>query len=1092
MPLGGPDLVAGQLERLARDSPSLNLLAQDPPKDGENYDTYWPWIKDTWPVYAAIAVLVLFIAICHSRLSQRGKDLSRLAGFVFLHLADYGTNVSMMVYLYTHGHAKYLLVLLPVHGVIGLFCIYTAFSYVDYEKWFCTPLCNVLFLLIVMGFMQGVQLKLALDDYRLQRRLHSEGGDDEMVVPSMMPARFHCKAMDGIFEGTVFAMVAMYSLLKNQWVQFGGILLDPPTTMFFYICAFFSFMTAGLALMEVDYRTSASVQRLLNHSTVMQARHLAFRTSEFSLRLLTVLAFLCFMRPYAQWYIGFVIVGLDYIVGVVMLIMLGGKDPAREASVLLGVPLFVVNVMQFVDTPGMSLQAQRISKVIVPFRLFELACVVAYCTFSEQKSIEVSSLNEGEPIQQMSMGEFLLQTKMHFLVLWLASAFIYIVLLLTYALRVKPEADLHSAVANGEVEKLEALLKSSELVLDVNRYGPDGRTPLHLAAALGQVDCMQLLVEERANLLATTDNRLKNTPLHLAAGGSNVEAVKFLCWSAGGDSLFLNAANAEGDTALHTAARKQNLAVLQELLKAPAIDVRRKNAKGQTAADCAPSDKFGFDRNSPECAIGDLLRQAQHGPSAVRSSMMSQTMSRPMGAAPSSGAAGAAGAATDRSTAKRKSQDGVEMIERSGSGTSGSGSGPSSAVQATDSADADAAGPTESRRKSNESNRVPLQTVPKDQEEEFRRRNSSFNAAMHTTSTGSGRRPSSMQITNCGISSFMLSAGMGALSKAILSSIREDGEMQVSAEPATAPKASLQDFVELRALGEGAFGKVLLVRHKATCELFAMKTMDKAKFKAQKITSKAISEQYILKTTRHPFIVALHYAFQATDFWALVMDYCPNGDLQNYLGKYGDPGMTFIEIARLGGEVLLAVEHLHSIQVIFRDLKLENVVLDADWRAKVTDFGLAKKLYNNGDAKTMCGSYGYAAPEIMLNSGRYTYAVDLYSFGVMMYLMLSGGDPSQNDPRQRLPPMRHSALRRKLRDAEKEPRAAPWAQDKVGGLELVLMLTSEDPRVRSTCAAVKQHRFYRTHLQLDKDRQMTVDDLLNEVGPFPPSAEKRR
>merc|ERR1712087_682323 len=97
-----------------------------------------------------------------------------------------------------------------------------------------------------------------------------------------------------------------------------------------------------------------------------------------------------------------------------------------------------------------------------------------------------------------------------------------------------------------------------------------------------------------------------------------------------------------------------------------------------------------------------------------------------------------------------------------------------------------------------------------------------------------------------------------------------------------------------------------------------------------------------------------------------------------------------------------------------------NVVIDTKWRARVTDFGLAKKLQTEADAKTMCGSYGYAAPEIMLNTGKYTYAVDLYSFGVMLYMLVSGGDENTKQPKQRLPPMRHSALKRKLKEAEKQ------------------------------------------------------------------------
>jgi len=185
------------------------------------------------------------------------------------------------------------------------------------------------------------------------------------------------------------------------------------------------------------------------------------------------------------------------------------------------------------------------------------------------------------------------------------------------------------------------------------------------------------------------------------------------------------------------------------------------------------------------------------------------------------------------------------------------------------------------------------------------------------------------------------------------------------------------------------------------------------------------------------------------------------------------------DAARLAGEVLLALEHLHSIRVIFRDLKLENVVLDEGFRAKVTDFGLAKKLHSAADARTMCGSYGYAAPEIMTNQGRYTYAVDLYSFGVLLYMLVSGGDPSAKNPKQRLPPMRHAALRKKLRDAEKEQRHA-WSKPSEAVLALLVSLTAEDPRVRTTAGDVKESPFFATQLG-----GRSVDSLLTEEGPFP-------
>merc|ERR1712087_951327 len=187
------------------------------------------------------------------------------------------------------------------------------------------------------------------------------------------------------------------------------------------------------------------------------------------------------------------------------------------------------------------------------------------------------------------------------------------------------------------------------------------------------------------------------------------------------------------------------------------------------------------------------------------------------------------------------------------------------------------------------------------------------------------------------------------------------------------------------------------------------------------------------------------------------------------------------EVARYAGEILLAIEHLHSIRVIFRDLKLENVVIDTKWRSRVTDFGLAKKLQTEADAKTMCGSYGYAAPEIMMNTGRYTYAVDLYSFGVMLYMMVSGGEESTKK-KQRLPPVRHSSLRRKLREAEKNT-SLKWVAPEVHAWELLMMLTAENAADRTTCSKVREHKFFETHLG------RPVKQLLQEEGPFQPPSK---
>ncbi|CAJ1377471.1 unnamed protein product [Effrenium voratum] len=981
---------------------------------------------------------VLGILLFCARISTPRAELLRHSAFVMLHITDYVTNILTMVIVCLVDHQRYFYVLLLSHLVIGCFCTYTASTRLEWQKWCCVPFINFFIMVIFMGLMQGVQLCMAHDDYtrRRQRSLTAEL-NAEQRVPAMMPARFHSKAMDGLLEGSVFAYVAMYALLKDNWAEprFNPVQLQQEWyTPCLYIGAVCSMLNVGLALVEIDHRTSACVQTVLNvnQSSLASARHLSFRAAEFSMRLLTLLAFCTFMRPLRFWWIAYVLVAADYIFGVALLILLGGRDPIREASVVLGVPLFMVNIMQFVDAPGMSLQARQISEIMVPLRSFEFVGVLLFCVFCPAKIRVVGETED------FGMVSFILKFHPSWAVCWAASVFIYYLLLATYAARTKPGADLHSAVAYGEVEVLRNLLRSSELVLDISRFGPDGRNPLHLAARRGQVECMKLLVEEKADLQAQTGNKQQHMALHLAAMNKVPDAARFLCQACQGDPRILNATNAEGDTPLHIAARCQNVDVLRELLHHPGIQVRILNKKGLVPAECAPSDKFSFDRDSAECAVADLLRVAEVDPNSLANARAS---------ADESGSS-----SPGIQVSPEPAQEMSDFRQRCGSQFD-SGQAP------------------EAPRRASAENSVPLMSVPRGAEENFVR-----------ASQGTGMQVSTdapLAVTNCGLSSFMLSAGLGAVSRFFLGSIAEDAEKGFN--DSETPTVSIEDFAEMRLLGEGAFGKVVLVRHKETGELYAMKTMEKAKFKAQKITSKAHSEQFILRTTRHPFVVQLHFAFQCSYFWALVMDYCPNGDLQACMIKHGIPGLLLEDAARFSGEVLLALEHLHGIRVIFRDLKLENVVVDSSFRAKVTDFGLAKKLYTASDANTMCGSYGYAAPEIMLNAGRYTYAVDLYSYGVLLYMLVSGGETSQRNPMQknRLPPKNHGQLKKKLRDSEKDL-TVKWARPETVVMPLLKILLSEDPRERTNSTALKSNAFFAKYLK------EPVDALLEERKYRPP------
>ena len=198
-------------------------------------------------------------------------------------------------------------------------------------------------------------------------------------------------------------------------------------------------------------------------------------------------------------------------------------------------------------------------------------------------------------------------------------------------------------------------------------------------------------------------------------------------------------------------------------------------------------------------------------------------------------------------------------------------------------------------------------------------------------------------------------------------------------------------FVCLALLGKGSFGEVFLVQKINTQEKFAMKVLRKERIMGQNLLKYALAERNVLSLSHHPFIVKLNYAFQTSTKLFLILEYCPNGDLAKHLmleKRFSEPRAKFYIC-----EVILALENLHQRDIIFRDLKPDNVVLDKDGHCKLTDFGLSKEGVNeNQFAQSFCGSIAYLAPEMLKKKG-HGKAVDWYLLGVLFYEMLIGITP---------------------------------------------------------------------------------------------------
>ncbi|XP_039756998.1 RAC serine/threonine-protein kinase [Pararge aegeria] len=213
-------------------------------------------------------------------------------------------------------------------------------------------------------------------------------------------------------------------------------------------------------------------------------------------------------------------------------------------------------------------------------------------------------------------------------------------------------------------------------------------------------------------------------------------------------------------------------------------------------------------------------------------------------------------------------------------------------------------------------------------------------------------------------------------------------------------RITLEKFEFVKVLGKGTFGKVVLSREKGTGKLYAMKILKKHLIIQKDEVAHTITENHVLKKAKHPFLTALRYSFQTADRVCFVMEYANGGELFFHLSRvrnFSEERMRFY-----GAEIVSALGYLHAQGIIYRDVKLENLLLDKDGHIKITDFGLCKVNITYGrTTKTFCGTPEYLAPEVLEDTD-YGPAVDWWGTGVVLYEMVCGRLPFYNRDHDKL------------------------------------------------------------------------------------------
>lgn len=276
--------------------------------------------------------------------------------------------------------------------------------------------------------------------------------------------------------------------------------------------------------------------------------------------------------------------------------------------------------------------------------------------------------------------------------------------------------------------------------------------------------------------------------------------------------------------------------------------------------------------------------------------------------------------------------------------------------------------------------------------------------------------------------------------------LKEKNTSQPSPPEIPEQSVHLHCFDIIEEIGFGNYGKVFKVQKKGTENIYALKSLNIAYLRQKKQIKYAIAECKILKSIRHPFILPLFWAFQSETHLFMVLEYCALGDFSILLSYVHH--LSIQQAKFYIAEIVLAIEYLHSLDIVYRDLKPHNLLIDDAGHLRLADFGLAKeKVTEENKAMSFCGSPAYLAPEMIAQKGVWE-AIDIYCLGINLYQFLTGETPFYSEDINDL----YTNI---TQDSLKFP---PGFDE--NAQDLISSSMDKDPTLRPSIQQIKAHAFF--------------------------------